>query len=249
MSYCGKCGSYIHDDDLFCTKCGTPKQNVPSSPSSKRVEVKEGPVHKCPGCGGIIDVFGTRCSLCGYEFKSSEKDESVADLKLKLEQINKTVKRKQPSNSTSIANYDISSVFGSNYDETSSRRASVISSFKIPNDKEEIIAFMLLAASNIKPNYVAGNVWGNEISNSNRVKVEQNAWYAKLEEAYNKAKIVLRDDPDVIKTDKLYLDVKNKVLKEQKKHSVGFVLLMGLPIAMLIGMVVFYIVFYNSYYA
>lgn len=34
MFYCRNCGSQLTDDSKFCSKCGTPQNNLPQAPSN-----------------------------------------------------------------------------------------------------------------------------------------------------------------------------------------------------------------------
>ena len=116
----------------FCTSCGRrieegdgfcPSCGHPVTRDSGRPNQSEkydGVVHKCPSCGQTVDAFEAKCPSCGYELRGVESSSRVNDLAAKLENIN-----------------DIQ------------RRNELIRNFYIPNTKEDIYEFFILATSNI----------------------------------------------------------------------------------------------------
>ena len=117
----------------YCSKCG--KQisesakfctscGAPVQPvddNTKRQSVYEGKIHKCPNCGEIIDSFVTECPACGYELRSSKSLGNVRELSQILQKVS-----------------------------SSEQKIDIISSFYIPNTKEDIYEFAILAAANIE---------------------------------------------------------------------------------------------------
>ena len=100
---------------------------------------------------------------------------------------------------------DYAQAYGSKYLD---KKVSFIQSFPIPNTTEEIVEFILLAMGNIDNNYGhkkyensrAGTVGGLYYS---EVKMAT-TWIGKLEQAYNKAKLLFPDDPLFPKIKELY---------------------------------------------
>lgn len=139
---------------MFCSNCGNKLiddakfcnacgTKVVNESVKERKTTYDGEIHKCPNCGDTIDAYETVCEACGYEIRGRKATSVVHELALKLE------------NTDSIE-----------------KKEELIRTFYIPNTKEDIYEFFILATSNIK----AG---GTDIK----------AWTAKLEQAYQKAEL------------------------------------------------------------
>lgn len=139
----------------FCINCGQELAEgakfcancgkaVNDNSKSERKTVYDGEIHKCPNCGEIIDSFVGNCPACGHELRGAKANSSVMELSKKLENA-----------------WD------------SSHRIQIIRNFYIPNTKEDIYEFFILALSNIK---IGG--------------IDSSAWMVKLEQAYQKAELL-----------------------------------------------------------
>lgn len=208
MAYCTNCGKFVEDGVKFCGHCGArmvvkenssfstlsssqPKQSEQPTidQSSQRKTVFEGEVHKCPHCGAILASFVKNCPDCGFEIRGSANTSSVHE-------------------------------FSSNYARasTNAQKVDLIRTFVIPNTKEDILEFVILASSNIdsttysKDNIiVSGGVSEQDLTE---------AWMAKFEQAYQKANLLLSDDPTLERINKLYED-KKKALDSARTKSAG----------------------------
>lgn len=149
MSLCEKCGNEIHEGARFCPNCGE-AVTTDSSQNSNRKTVFEGALHKCPSCGETLPSLVIKCPTCGYEIRGSSATGSVQQL---YSELNRATSIKQ--------------------------KAFVIRNYPIPNAKEDIIEFMILAASNI-----SGET-DQEIFA---------AWTSKFKQAYQKAQMTLQND-------------------------------------------------------
>lgn len=107
----------------------------------------EGEVRKCPQCRETINAFVPVCPSCGHEFRGSSATSVVHQLAVKLEKTNDSQKRDE-----------------------------LIRDFHIPNTREDILEFFILALSNIKTG-----------------GMNTNAWMVKLEQAYQKAELTFSD--------------------------------------------------------
>lgn len=198
MAYCTNCGSFVEDGAKFCGKCGA-KMNVQSSSDtsaqakrirgSQRETVYEGEIHKCPNCGATLAAFVKSCPECGYELRGASSAYSVQEF------------------SRSYASAT-----------SNSQKIDLIRTFVIPNTKEDILEFVILASSNINPSsYSRDNV---VVSGGVSQQDLTDAWMAKFEQAHQKANLMLTDDPYLEKINKLYTDEK-KQLENAKTVSVG----------------------------
>lgn len=120
--------------------------------STARKTTYDGAIHKCPNCGTGLASFVKNCPECGYELRGADGAESVSD-------------------------------FARRYASTTSneKKVDLIRTFVIPNTKEDILEFAILASSNIDTSAYtrdtvveSGGVSQQEISE---------AWMAKFEQA------------------------------------------------------------------
>ncbi len=193
----------------FCVNCGIRiidganycpvcgKEQHNNLDFSQRKQVYEGYIHKCPNCGGTIDSFVSKCPECGFEIRSEKKSSYVNELILKLEKVNSVENEKE-----------------------------IISNFYIPNTKEDIIEFMILASSNIKT--------GGPLLD---------AWATKLEQAYQKGRLSFGSAPEFTYIDGLYNESikkakrqnKTSILTKSAKYIIGSVLVLLGLLMMIIG--------------
>ena len=169
MIFCTNCGKQLEDDAKFCSGCGKSVGQSTSAEGKRKVEYK-GTIHKCPNCGEILDAFIVKCPSCDYEIRGAEATESIKSFSSKLENA-----------------------------KNDREKVTIIRHFPIPNDKEDIWEFLILAASNVN-----GKI-DSEISD---------AWLAKLEQIMRKAKMLF-DDGESVKVEKQYEEILKKLNKEK----------------------------------
>lgn len=230
VRFCSYCGKELDEGARFCKNCGLPviradndetttadareevrreepkEEKIPDTEyrgnPTERKTVYEGEMHKCPNCGEIINSFTPFCPTCGYEIRDSRSSNSVRELAAKLEKISA---REPPQTTAKVSVMKV--LFGRDFrneeekdeitrfeENRDEEKVSLITNFPIPNTKEDIMEFMLLASSNIE-------------SESGRVKA---AWKSKLKQVYSKAQIMMGDQPEFEKIEKIYKKDKRK---------------------------------------
>ena len=163
----------------FCINCGQELADgakfcancgkaVNNDSTTQRKTVYDGELHKCPNCGELLNSFVTNCPTCGYELRSIKTNSPVNELAKKIER-------------TSSVNEKI----------------ELITNFYVPNTKEDICDFFILAVSNLEDTYYDTD----------------DAWRAKLEQTYHKARISFGKSPEFEYIDELYKKTIDKVSK------------------------------------
>lgn len=201
MAFCINCGRQLPDGAKFCANCGAAVGTASSESSSKRQTVYEGEVHQCPRCNEIIPSFTTVCPSCGHEFRGTKSSSAVHEFAAKLEQIEAGREAKK---SRAIKDR----LYGEEITKTDEQKVNLIRSFPIPNTKEDLYEFLILAEGNINIDLYDGTVLNSDA----RIAVSD-AWKAKFEQAYQKAKILFIDDVRMAEIQLLY----NQIHKEIKK--------------------------------
>lgn len=187
----------------YCMKCG---QLLPdgaqfcprcgnaagSSPETQRRTVYDGELHKCPNCGALLPAFAVSCPSCGYELRGVRPSSPVNELAKKLEEAGSV-----------------------------EEKIDLISNFYVPNTREDIFDFFIMAVSNLE----------------NPSQDTEEAWRSKLEQTYHKARFSFGSSPDFAYIDKLYGQTRTTVSKRRfsnfvNRHKTGFrntlIVLLGL---------------------
>ncbi len=215
MAFCINCGQEIKSGAKFCYNCGAAvyvaKAENENKDRSKRRTVYDGELHKCPNCGEIINSFEAKCSACGWEIRSTQSSDAVRKLAEKLERIEA---RQMPhiEEKKSVLKMLIGKDFKEKDEVAEARddfeeqkdeeKASLINNFPVPNTKEDILEFMLLASSNINVKDGIDDVVSK-------------AWIAKLEQVYQRAELTMGKSPDFATIKNIY-DQKKAELKSRK---------------------------------
>ncbi|MCD8107850.1 MAG: zinc ribbon domain-containing protein [Oscillospiraceae bacterium] len=219
MAFCSNCGKELAAGDKFCSECGTP---VRSASTSERKIVYDGELHKCPNCGGTIKSFEINCPTCGYELRGAKNSDSVREFANKLEKIEQSRSSKSSGLKKLLKN-------GNGVNETDKEKISLIRSFVIPNTKEDLFEFMILASSNINMHR-----YSNLDSISESEKAVSDAWEAKFEQAYEKAKLSFGDSQEFKKMHNLYTKKNGEIRRSKSKRIylwigliVGYIAIFG----------------------
>lgn len=187
----------------FCSKCGSSvePENITEN-TETRTTTYTGEILKCPNCGETLNSFAVNCPTCGYEIRRAEATDSVKSLSEKLEKIE------------SHRHSSIGSTFSKMFNQVSSldeQKINLIRNFAIPNTKEDVLEFVILAAANIDvKTYSAGQTKAAQRELSD-------AWLAKLEQVYQKAQLMFPSSPEFQNIEKLYYQKMAQIKKEKRK--------------------------------
>lgn len=203
----------------------------------------------CSSCGDIINSFVTNCPSCRYEIREAKVSNSVKELVTKLESI-----ESRQMQITEEKKSLMKMVFGKDLkDEDEMQEAArrfesqkiqekvnVIINYPVPNTKEDILEFMILATSNINTKLGIDD----DLSK---------AWIQKMEQVYQRAELTIKNSRDLNPIKNLYNNKKNEIEKKKKKGVLmvvggisAYFALMGLLInpSITIGIVVLVILGY-----
>lgn len=209
MAFCTNCGQELAEDAKFCAGCGT------AVPATQRKTFFDGEIYKCPNCGDILDAYESVCETCGYERRGAKATNSVKELQMKLE----ALYSQRPYRQThTIFTQAFINPTPSNIDE---QIVSLIKNYTIPNNKEDIIEFIILATSNI--DIKVYGLQGQQYQILNPMQREiSDAWLAKAEQAYQKALLMFGNRPEFVNLQLLY-ERKMKEIEKKKRELPLFV--------------------------
>ena len=218
MSFCTNCGHEIDSNAKFCPECGLPINSIDNA--SKRQVEFAGKIIKCPNCGEILNnPFSTNCPTCGYELRGANSFSTVKNLEQELKKIEA---QRQMNKDSDFLKTLIGSV--------DQQLANKITNFTIPNTKEDIFEFMILAASNIDPTVYSKDST-MQLFNNKKIMIS-NAWDSKYNQAHQKAKLMFPDDTKLLEIEKLYKSKKKEIYINKHKDK-----------WLLIGILIFFVVF------
>ena len=215
MPFCSECGHKLEDGAKFCPECGKPINNT--NIRNQRQQVFEGNIHKCPNCGEVIKSFTTICPSCGFEFRDTISSNAVREFAEKLDRLqskkaSESVFSGLPKSQARKLRKDIEEQI-----------LHMIRNFSVPNTKEDILEFLILASSNINMSVFSAENYSDAGANSDEelsVMIARNdAWISKLEQAYNKAKISLGSDPTSSKIQEIYDKTMAKINTAKKEKQ------------------------------
>jgi len=215
MSYCVQCGSQIVENAKFCQKCGHPTGS--NNDSATRKQEFAGKLYKCPNCGEVLKSFEINCPACGYELRGTKASSAVKEFALKLEAIEARREYEKPRGIFSAleAQQRIS--------KTDEQKISLIKSFSVPNSKEDMLEFMILATSNLNTNTY-------DSANTAITKAEKEisaAWLSKVNQVFEKAKRSYSTDAVFAEIKELYDQCNSNISKAKKKGVLKWVLMFG----------------------
>lgn len=223
MAYCTKCGIELVVNAKFCQKCGNPVGSQENNTTHKQEFA--GKIYKCPRCGEILKSFEINCPACGFELRGVKATSAVKEFVLKLEALESRREYEKPRG------LFVSAESLQRISKTDEQKISLIKSFSIPNSKEDMLEFMILAISNM-------NMKTYDSSNTNISKSEKEinaAWYAKVQQVYEKCKRSYSSDNIFNEIKVLYEKCNEDIKKSKKKGIIKWILMLGwIPLGLII---------------
>lgn len=206
MAYCRNCGTQLIDGAKFCQKCGYPVSDG-NTKNTQRQHEFSGKLYKCPNCGEVLKSFELNCPACGYELRGAKATSAVKEFALKLEAIESRREYEKPRGlfAAAAAQQRVS--------KTDEQKISLIKSFSVPNTKEDMLEFMILATSSM-------NMRTYDSTNTDISKSEKEinaAWFSKVQQVYEKAKRSYSTDNVFTEIQALYDGCSEEIKKAKKK--------------------------------
>lgn len=236
MAFCVNCGEKISDEAKFCSKCGTAVAKTDENNQNQLRLSLEGESQECPNCGEIISSFESKCRACGFELQNLQTSDAVQELADTIANIEAARGLKKDSTATAfLKRFNL--VKEEEINATDKSIANVIRSYIIPNTKEDAFEFMTLAAANIDIHVLRKSA--NTPEEKSRKYITE-AWKAKFDQVYQKAKIVFGDNPDFYKIESIYFEKENEIraieekeLKERRKSWILLIAMAAVPLLLL----------------
>ena len=219
MAFCNKCGKEILEGKTVCEACGAENVTAEKKDGQRKVSF-DGEVHKCPNCGEVLNGFESVCSACGFEIRGVQASASLQEFVAQLADL-----EKEKGGSAWLAHQ----AFGENQlSPVEEKKVALIKNYPIPNTKEDLREFMILAATNLDK--------GLYVSCSKLAKKSLTAaWRMKLEQAYQKAKWSFGGGAAFVGVQKIYID---KIVKPKRKKAFLIGLAVAVPVIVVAAVLV-----------
>lgn len=223
MAYCVNCGTEIVSNAKFCYKCGHPTGAQNDTPTRKQEFV--GKIYKCPNCGEVLKAFEINCPACGHELRGSKASSAVKEFASKLEAIESRREYEKPRGIFAVVEAQ------QRVSKTDEQKISLIKNFSVPNSKEDMLEFMILATSNMNM-----DVYDSANTATTKAEKEINAaWFSKVQQVYEKAKRSYSTDDVFVEIKELYNQCNININKAKKKGILKLILLLGwIPILLVV---------------
>lgn len=205
MAFCTECGHQLADGAKFCFECGAKVVGASSPRVEQRKTVYDGEIHRCPNCGDILDAYESVCKSCGYERRGTKATSSVQELAQKLEEIEA---QRPPKRITTVFSQAFTQGYVSKTDE---QKISLIQNFPIPNSREDIMEFAVMAISNVDPDAFSTLSYSGVYGSASKQALS-NAWLSKFEQAYEKGRLMFGDAPELERMHALCVSKKKTIL-------------------------------------
>ena len=170
-------------------KIALQKKELSHSQSSKEnTSNKAGDIKKCPSCGAPVPSFTTKCTDCEFEFRNTEASDSAQSIFELLQKAATQAVDEYERNPPKWFEQTLTKEFAI-AKRIAENQASLVSTFPIPNSKEDLLEFLSLASAEAKAKLPF--VMYKSISAPHILK---NAWISKCSQVISKARFSMKDD-------------------------------------------------------
>ena len=157
---------------------------------------KVGNIKTCPACGASVQSFTINCNDCGHEYRNTNAVSSAQKLSILLNEASDNIRKAKEELQLSGVNISNKHLFNplNIAKEIHTVQATIISSFPVPNTKEDLLEFISLtdAEAKKKTNKISGYIFDGS-------DMIINAWLSKREQIINKSRITFKDDIHLLK--------------------------------------------------
>ena len=208
MAFCSECGSELELNAKFCKVCGKKVGEESTSNNTNNVSSGNVKMVNCPRCGNPIDSFVAVCPYCGCEIRNATANSAVKEFERELEQIEET---KKPSSMIGEAALAMLGVAGGT-NITDQKIANLIANYPVPNNKEDIMEFLIMAVSNIDE-AAYDKTFSGYGANSTGKQAITAAWISKYNQMYQKARLMFPEEKQLDEINKMYEAKQKKINK------------------------------------
>lgn len=203
-----------HELEMEMEKAKAAQKSAPKSN-------KYGDVRKCPACGAMVESFQTKCPECGYEFTNIEANSTTKKLLKALEEVDEQVSSNEGMVGSVLRG--AASAFGA--DSLTARKVQIIRTFPIPNTKEDMLEMLSLSNAN-------STAPVNSTTSDHKIA---SAWQEKTKQLILKARIMLKNDPDL---EYILAEIAREKKKRIIKLSLASAILILIPVTIMLIFVI-----------
>ena len=200
---------------------------------------------KCPSCGAAAPAMIVKCPYCGHEYGGTGASGGVTAFFERLDALDQQLfeveaaKEANGSLVKTLFTEMAKQIAGTSAGDK--RKLEMIQNFPIPNSREDILEFVILASSRTTP--VPGLFSTASMTEIRDAEKYNDAWNTKIKQAYEKAKVVFASDPQELRRIEQILKAggtSGKVKSARSKHLLfvaasGAVIVIILVLALVYG--------------
>lgn len=161
----------------------------------KTKENQKQPQTTCPNCGNSIPNTAIKCGFCGFEVTKTRAtgENYIEKLKQELEKVDKWHSEAKMKDKWGLKSAELDLA-------AAQQKASIISTFTMPNDKEHLLEFFHFCHGNFEGNYSSRFIlFGVERLAQKNINFIAKAYQGKAKSAYEKLKRFVNEDEDINK--------------------------------------------------